>query len=192
MPAWNKGWIAGEPSSSVTSAQALVVASLKGVTATAAEISLLDGVTATAAEITNKCDGDNSYVSTGTTASYTVLAANTGKLHTMGNIGAHQTITLPTAAAGLNYKFIFNGDADEAQNFIIDSGTNDACFIGGVQHEDTSDTMAPVYSDGNSNSIFTMVVPGAGTEIDILCDGTDWYIWGRVVGNTVPTFADQS
>ena len=191
MPAWDKGWIAKEPSSSVTSAQALVVVTLKGLTATAAEINLLADNTATAAEITNKCDGNNSYVSTGTTAAYTVLPANTGKLHTMGPIGAHQTITLPTAAAGLNYRFAYFGAADEAQNFVIDSGTNDACYIGGLTHEDISNTTAGVYSNGSSNSILTVIVAGAGTDFSILNNGVDWYLWGRVVGDTVPTFGDQ-
>jgi len=192
MPMWDKGWIAKEPSSSVTSAQALVVATLKGVTATAAEINLLDGNTATAAEITNKCDGNKIFQSTGTGTTYTLLAANTGKIHTLGAIAANQTITPPTPVAGLNYRFIYVGGADEAQNFIIDTGDDDACFIGGLEHEDTSNTCAGVYSDGNSNSILDLDVIGAGTDFSIMCDGTDWYIWGRVVGNTAPTFADQS
>ena len=38
---------------------------------------------------------------------------------------------------------------------------------------------------------FDEPVTGAGTDFSILCDGTDWYLWGRVVGNTVPSLADQ-
>ena len=191
MPKWDKGWVAGEPSSSVTSAQALVVVSLKGLTATAAEISLLDGNTATAAEITNKCDGNKILQSTGSGTTYTLLAANSGKIHTLAAIGADQTITPPTAVAGLNYRFIYVGDADEAQNFIIDTGNDDNCFIGGLTHEDTSNTSAAVYSDGSADSILDIDVAGAGTDFSIMCDGTDWDIWGRVVGNTAPTFAGQ-
>ena len=191
MPKWDKGWIAVEPSSSVTSAQALVVVTLSGLTASVAEINLLGGNTATAAEINNKCDGNKILQSTGSGAAYTVLAANTGKIHTMTAIGAHQTITLPTAAAGLNYRFIYVGDADEAQNFVIDSGTDDACYIGGLTHEDTSNTTAGVYSDGSADSILTIIVAGVGTDFNILNNGVDWYLWGRVVGNTAPTFAGQ-
>ena len=186
-----KGWVADFASATVTAAQAQMIATLGGATASAAEINLIDTVTATSVEIVNKCDGGNSYQSTGTTSAYAVLAANTGKLHQMVAIAANQTITLPTPAAGLNYKFVFFSTADEGQNFIIDTGSDTNYFLGGVQHEDTSDTSAPVYSDGGSNSIFTMVVPGAGTEVNVLSNGTIWWIWGRVVGNTVPTFADQ-
>lgn len=192
MPEWNKGWIANEPSVSCTAAQAQRIANLGQLTATIAEVNTVcDGLGATAIEITNKCDGSNSYVSTGTTAAYTVLVANTGKIHTMAAIGASQTITLPAAADGLNYKFIYIGGAEEAQNFVIASPAAAAYFRGGVMHSDIDgDTVATVYSDGNSNDNFTMVTPGAGTVVEILCDGTVWYIWGVVCSDSVPTFAD--
>jgi hypothetical protein len=192
MPVWNKGFIANEPSVSCTAAQAQRLANLGQLTASVAEInSVCDDLTATAVEITNKCDGNNSYVSTGTGTSYTVLAASTGKIHTMGAIASNQTITLPAAADGLNYKFIYIGGADEAQNFIIASPAAAAYFRGGVMHSDTdAETVATVYSDGDSNDNFTMIKPGAGTIVNLLCDGTVWYIWGIVCSVTVPTFAD--
>jgi len=190
--AWSKGWIAVNPSSSVTSTQASAIAGLGSSTATVAEInSVCDGLAATAAEINNKCDGSLSYQSTGAGTTYAVLAANTGKLHQMVAIGGSQTATLPTAAAGLNYKFVYFSTADEAQDFIIKSPSATNYFRGGVMHSDTDgDTVATVYSNGSSNDFFTMVKPGAGTEVNLLCDGTVWYIWGIVCSATVPAFSD--
>ena len=47
-----------------------------------------------------------------------------------------------------------------------------------------------VYSDGNSNCQFTMTNPCGGTKVELFCDGTNWYIWGDVVADTAPAFAD--
>jgi hypothetical protein len=189
-----KYWVANNPSSSVTSAQAQIIAGLGDVTASAAEINAgVDGLTATAVEINNKCDGAKTYVSTGSTAAYDILAANTGNLHTLTAIGANQTIDLPTEADGLNYKIVYFGGAEEGQNFIIDSEANGNFFIGGVVHQDLDgDVVGTVYSNGSTNSILTLITPGAGTEINLLCDGTNWYIWGNVVSATAPTMAAQS
>ena len=190
--AWTKGWIANEPSVSCTSTQAQRLANLGQLTATVAEVNAVcDDLAATAVEITNKCDGSKVFQGTGTGTTYTVLAANTGKIHTMGAIASSQTITLPTAAAGLNFRFIYVGGAEEAQNFVLKSPAAAAYFRGGVMHSDIDgDTVATVYSDGDSNDNFTMVTPGAGTDINVLCDGTVWYIWGVVCSDTVPTMAD--
>ena len=190
--AWTKGWIANEPSVSCTSTQAQRLANLGQLTASVAEVNAVcDDLAATAIEITNKCDGSSSYVSTGTGTSYTILAASTGKIHTMGAISSNQTMTLPTAAAGLNYKFVYVGAAEEAQNFILKSPAAAAYFRGGVMHSDIDgNAVATVYSDGDSNDNFTMVTPGAGTIVEVLCDGTVWYIWGVVCSDTVCTMAD--
>ena len=192
MPVWNKGFIANEPSVTCRAAQAQRLANLGQLTASVSEVNTLcDGLGATAIEITNKCDGSKIFQSTGTGTSYTILAANTGKIHTMGPIASSQTMTLPTAADGLSFRFIYFSTADEGQNFILKSPAAAAYFRGGVMHSDTDgNTVATVYSDGNSNDNFTMVVPGAGTDINVLCDGTVWYIWGVVCGATVPTLAD--
>ena len=192
MPEWNKGWIANEPSVSCTAAQAQRIANLGQLTASVAEINTVcDDLAATAIEITNKCDGNNSYQSTGTGTTYTVLAANSGKIHIMTAISGSQTMTLPTAADGLNYRFVYMGGAEEAQNFVIKSPSATNYFRGGVMFSDIDgDTVATVYSDGNSNDNFTMVTPGAGTDVNVLCDGTVWYIWGVVCSDSTPTMAD--
>ena len=122
-------------------------------------------------------------------ATYTVLAADSGKLHVVPDLTQTCTMTLPAAAAGLRYEFWYAGAAADASDWVIT--TTAGYFIGGVVHQDLDgDTDAPVYSDGNSNDVFTVKVPDAGTRVTVVSDGTNWYITGNVASATVPTMAD--
>ena len=135
-------------------------------------------------------------VNIGDTTSYTVLAKNSGKPHVIPDLTGDLTISLPTAAEGLDYTFIYAGVAADAQDWAIDTGSDTNFYLGGVVHLDTDsddagDEVVAVASDGNSNSILNVLVPNVGTEVRAMCDGTNWFLSGRVVGATAPTFADQ-
>lgn len=125
-------------------------------------------------------------------ATYTVKDYNSGITHVVPNLTADITITLPAAEAGLEYQFIFGGAAADAQDWLIDTGSNTNYFVGGLVHllNGTPD-IETVYSDGNSNSKLTVLTPGAGTSVRIHSDGTKWYVNGHVVSATAPSFADQ-
>lgn len=130
-------------------------------------------------------------------ATYTVLAANTGKPHVIPDLSQDITISLPAEAAGLDFEFIYAGVAADASDWAIDSGSNTNFFLGGVVHLDADagsggDEVVPVAPDGNSNSILNVLVPDVGTSVRLICDGTNWIVNGRVVGATAPTFADQA
>ena len=187
-------WVANCPGCSVTAAEALVIANLGSVTASAAEINTAaDGIAATAIEVNNKFDGSASYVlATTVTAVEVIKATDTGRIFLIGNtIASTMALILPAEAAGLNYKFVYVGNAAEGSNVTITSQAAANYFIGGVIFEDEDgESITPVYADGNSNSLVTLVTPAAGTEIEILCNGTGWYIWGRVVSATICTIAD--
>jgi hypothetical protein len=132
-------------------------------------------------------------IADGTT--YTILAANSGKVHVFPNLTGDCTMTFPTEADGLHYTFIYGGAAEDAQDWIFDTGTNDSCFIGGAMtHDDDDSSTLVVYSDGDSNSILTVLTPNAGTKVEMWCNGTDWYLTATVVSgtDTSVTFADQS
>jgi hypothetical protein len=121
-------------------------------------------------------------------AAYAVLAADSGKLHVVPNVSQNTTMTLPAAAAGLNYEFIYGGAAADASNhiFVPTAGF----FIGGVTfHDAQADATTSVWSDGNSNDVFTVVTPGT-YRIKFVCDGTNWYVTGEITGATVCTMAD--
>lgn len=129
-------------------------------------------------------------------ATYTVKDSNSGILHVLPNLTADITITLPTAAEGLEYEFWYGGAAADAQDWLFTTGSDTNYFIGGVTHLDTDagsagDEVVPVYADGNSNSKLTVLTPEVGTVIRLHCNGTNWYVNGTAVSATAPSFADQ-
>ena len=107
---------------------------------------------------------------------------------------ADRTFTLPTPIAGMEFKFIYGHTAADGHDVLISAGTgNTLYFKGGVVHHDTDETgqtSAMVFSDGNSNEVFQMNLP-AGFEINLVASSTTvWYISGWVASATAPTFAD--
>lgn len=155
-------------------------------------------VTATAAELNAAADvSSRAPVVTTDAATYTLLAANSGILHVVPDLTADCTFSFPTPAAGLTFEIMYGGAAADAQDWIFDTVSASNYFVGGVVHLDTDagsagDEVVPVYSDGNSNSIFTVLTPEAGTVVKWVCDGTLWYLNGQVVSATAPTMADQA
>lgn len=123
-------------------------------------------------------------------------ATHSGRVLFVPDGGQDNTYTLPSPVAGAHFHFVYGGGAADATDFIIDSGSDTNYFVGGVTHLDAdagsaADEVAPVYSDGNSNSKFQANVPG-GADVHIMSvDGVTWRIWGYVVSATAPTFADQ-
>ena len=118
-------------------------------------------------------------------------------MHAIPGLPDHLTLTLHTAAAGLEYTFVYSGVAADDKNWVIDTTSNVNFFLGGVVHLDTDsgaggDEVVPVAGNGSSNSKMTVAVPDVGTEIRLICDGTNWILSGRAVSATAPTFADQS
>lgn len=152
-------------------------------------------ITATAAEINGACDVSSRVVSIADGTTYTVLAANSGKLHAIPDLTATCTISLPTASAGLDYTFVSKGVAADAQNWVFDTGSDTNFYLGGITELDTSaDTVVLEVPDGDSNSIMTVVTPAPGSTIRISCDGTNWILSGVVQSDTADaiTWADQS
>lgn len=153
----------------------------------------LSGVTATAAEINAAADVSGRIVNVTDAATYTVLAADSGKPHIMPNFTASCTLSLPAVSAGLEYEFYGKGVAADAESWIFKSASATNYFLGGVGFVDTddpADTVVAVYSNGSSNDFLTVAAPGAGTRIKLICDGTNWIANGVVVGATAPAFSD--
>jgi len=128
---------------------------------------------------------------------YTVLAANTGRLHVITDLGQNTVIDLPAEVAGLNYRFIYADEAVETHDHTIDSEAAANFFIGGIAFADTDagsgadEIHLGIYSDGNSNSILTLNNLATGSWIEFHCDGTNWYLFGDIRSDTVPTLTDQ-
>ena len=124
------------------------------VTATGSELNILSGVTATAAEINAAADVSGRIVNVTDAASDTVLVANSGKPHIMPDFTARPVPALPTAA-GLEYPFYYKGVARNAQNWVINTGSDTNFFLSGLVHLDTDagaagDEVVPIAGDGNS------------------------------------------
>ena len=117
--------------------------------------------------------------------------ANAGRVNVVPAITGNRTLTLPSPTAGVWFKFIYGGAAEEAENLIFDTGSDTNYFIGGVVHIQSDADSASIYSDGNSNSKLTLTDFGI-FEINILAkDSTNWIIWGYQEGADAPAFADQ-
>ena len=117
--------------------------------------------------------------------------ANAGRVNVVPAITGNRTLTLPSPTAGVWFKFIYGGAAEETENLIIDTGADANYFIGGIAHLDSDANDVSVYADGNSNSILTLTDFGI-FEINILAkDSTNWIIWGYQQGADAPAFTDQ-
>lgn len=143
-----------------------------------------------------KTGGDKTLaVSVTDTSTYTVLAANSGKVHIMPNLTADCVISLPTPEAGLFYEFWYGGVAADAQDWQFNTGSDTNYFLGGFVELDASgNTVVQEIPDGDSNSIVNILTPGAGTIVKMYCNGTNWILNGVVQSDTADavTWADQS
>ena len=118
--------------------------------------------------------------------------ANAGRVNVVPAITGNRTLTLPSPTAGVWFKFVYGGAAEEAENLIIDTGADANFFIGGIAHLDSNADNVSVYSNGSSNSVLTLTDFGI-FEINVLAkDSTNWIIWGYQEGADAPAFTDQS
>ena len=127
-------------------------------------------------------------------STYTVDAEDSGLIHYMPNLTATCTITLPSPKAGLWFEFVYYGVAADAQNWVIDTGSNTNYFIGGLAFNDNdTNVVSPIAGDGNSNSKLTIVTPDVGTWVRVECEagGILWTLSGLASSATIPSFADQ-
>ncbi len=132
-------------------------------------------------------------ISVSDAATYTVDSQNSGLIHYIPDLTADITITLPSPAAGLWFEFAYAGVAADAQDWLIDTGSDTNYFKGGLMFCDQDgDALAPIAGDGNSNAKLTVLTPEPGTRFRVECvDGTTWHLSGYVLSATVPSFADQ-
>ncbi len=121
---------------------------------------------------------------------YTVLAADSGKLHIILEQTNSITLNLPVIAAGLSYKFVMGGVATEAQNWVI-VATTPSFYNGGIAWTDLNDAesnLAVVYANGTSHLTLTVTTPAAGTAIEIYSNATEWFVHSTVISDSTPAF----
>ena len=127
-----------------------------------------------------------------TDADTTITAAEHGsRTVVVPAVTANRTLTLPAPAAGINFKFIYGGAAEEAENVIFDTGSTSNFIQGGIVHIDSDADSVSVYSDGNSNRKLTLTDFGIFEINFVAKDGDSWYVWGYQQGADAPAFADS-
>jgi hypothetical protein len=126
-------------------------------------------------------------------AALTAATNGGGVINLVPNGTQDNTYTLPAPVAGQSFQFVYAGGAADATDFIINTGANANFFIGGLVFHDTDNSaVSTVYSDGNSNSKLQVNVPAAANITVVAKDGTNWQVFGTVVGATAPAFSDQA
>ena len=129
-------------------------------------------------------------------ANKTLVAADSGStVVIIANGGI--TVKLPTPEAGMNFTFMFGGNAAETEDVIVDTQADANYLNGALSIHDTDATgavaLAPIYPDGNSNSKMTLKDPAGGTWMKMVSDGTLWYCVGLIATATATAvvYADQ-
>lgn len=125
-------------------------------------------------------------------ANTTILAADSGKVHTIANVSADRTFTLPPVAVGLNYKFVAEVGAADGHDWIFVAAATADLFKGGVLAIDTDAAPAlasAVVADQSDDDQLQVNLPQGGTAIEMYCDGTYWIVSGVVLATAVPVFS---
>lgn len=125
-------------------------------------------------------------------ANTTILAADSGKVHIIANVSADRTFTLPAAAAGLRYKFVASVGAADGHDWIFATAATSSLFYGGVLMVDTDAgpaTVAAVVGDQSNDDAFQVNLPQGGTTIEMVSDGTHWYVSGVVLSTAAAAFS---
>ena len=122
-------------------------------------------------------------------------ATHAGRLLIGNNLTADRTLTLPTPIAGMEFRIVGPNIASAAEDdydLIISAGTgNSIYFQGQVTFLDIDgDANSVVGSDGDSNEVFQINVPGHYDITLVGVSSTIWRISGIVSSDTAPTFAD--
>lgn len=126
-------------------------------------------------------------------ANATIDAANSGKVHTIANVSADRTFTLPPAEEGLDFLFVAEVGAADGHDWIFVADDTADLFKGGVWFLDTDagppTTVANVVADQSDDDQFQVNLPQGGTWVRMTCDGTYWVVSGMVASATAPVFS---
>ena len=101
-------------------------------------------------------------------SSHTLDMGDSGKVYMLYSTVA-RTITLPAVAAGLKFKFIAT---DTTADSSITTSEGTALFKGGAECGDAYLTLA-------GTTIIVEAAGAVGDHLDLICDGTYWYVSGH-------------
>lgn len=103
--------------------------------------------------------------------------SDSGKIFVVANAGSGYSITLPTTLeVGTQYKLIF----EDSPNAAVTIAAGSAIIFGKVvegEVDTSDDAPGSAGATGVSNVIFGTTAD-EGDHLDIVCDGTKWYVNG--------------
>ena len=102
-------------------------------------------------------------------SSHTLDMGDSGKTYLLDGGSAARTVTLPAVKAGLRFKFIAT-DVTTASTIATNEGT--ALIKGGILLATAWETLAGTTITATTNNV-------VGDWIELVCDGTYWYISGQ-------------
>ena len=162
------------------------------------ELALIDGGTTTGAVTFDKNTNIRyTTVASGSDAATAMsVATHAGRTTIVPNISAARTYTLPQVAEGLHIHLVgFGALAADGHDVSFHVNTlNTDMFHGAIVHHDTdqtSQTSAVVWGDGDSNDQIKLDVPEAFDIHFLGKSSTVWYVWGWSMGATPITIADS-
>jgi len=119
------------------------------------------------------------------TATKTILDAESGELYFVGDVGSSIDITLPTAKAGAYFKFIISEDMDNNSTVVDILTAGAAGTIQGMVEIGELDASGQSYViDGGSATKLTIDGDpdvNKGSYLEIECDGTNWWVTGKII-----------
>lgn len=119
-------------------------------------------------------------------ANKTVTAEESGKTFFL-NLAAGFTVTLPAPAAGLRYRFIVKIAPTTSGGYVIvTNGSAQNIIFGFVSTAPADDANTPAVSESTITFVFD--VAAIGDMIDLVSDGTNWYVQGSVTSTESLTF----
>ena len=142
------------------------------ITPSASEINILTGVTATAAELNMAADNSANVETVITTN--VITAAESGKTFFLDLAGGFVS-TLPAPAAGLRFTFIVKTAPTTGDYTIVTNGTTQKVLKGLAVI--AADAVGDV-SAGGTTATFVANNALPGDRVDVICDGTIWYMVG--------------
>lgn len=182
------------PKVTINDSQGLVQSSGSGLeissTSTLASVSVTGAATLGSATVSTSLNLQGTASLFGQKRSSSILAtttvltsADSGKVFYLVQAVAARTATLPALEAGLTFKFILTTAA--AGNWSIATAQAADDFVGSVTAADgnAGDTAA----DADTVVRFVGGTASVGDQVELECDGSDWYIRGsmRVTGGIV-------
>ena len=128
-------------------------------------------------------------------ADKTIASAETGEIYALTvDLTGNRTVTLPTVQDGAYFKFLIMADLDGG-SLIIQSSAATEYIIGGILHQDSDGTTADFVQATAASTAdqLTFVHTNNGTQfgswVELVSDGTYWYVSGVVHADEAPTIA---